>query len=149
MAAHGLVCGVQRRVTVLHHPSSAAVIRRNLADDLAAELPGYAHRFGPDFPDDVAAVATELVGNAVRHARPLAGGVIMVEWRAYPDSIEIRVTDGGSAHIPVMRRVAPDSLEGRGLTIVASLSARWGVSPGDVGRCVWAWLGQAPSRPVS
>src|SRR5919198_3837791 len=144
--ASGLVCGLQNRISVLHHPSSAAVVRRNLTTDLATELPHYEHRFGPDFADDVAAVATELVGNAVRHARPLPGGVIMVEWRAYPEGVEIRVTDGGSAHVPALRQVNPESLDGRGLAIVASLSDRWGFAPNGTGRSVWAWLGRAPSR---
>ena len=46
----------------------------------------------PSWPDvvpptllaDVIAVLAELVGNAVRHAEPLPGGVIRVAWRLRP-----------------------------------------------------------------
>lgn len=125
-----------RSVTVLHHPSSASVVRRQLLADLAVS--GY----GVEFTDDAAAVATELIGNAVRHARPLPGGVLQVQWRAHLEGLEIRVTDGGAPTVPRLRRVPPDSISGRGLAIVASLAAQWGVAPDGRGRCVWAWLGQ-------
>lgn len=125
-----------RSVTVLHHPSSASVIRRQLLADLAGS------GCGAEFAYDAAAVATELIGNAVRHAGPLPGGVLMVEWCAHRDGLEIRVTDGGSPSTPLLRRVPPESISGRGLTIVASLAGQWGVAPDEQGRCVWAWLGQ-------
>ncbi len=134
----------QRSVTVLHHPRSAAVVRR----ELAAYLAEHAERFGPDLLADAACVVTELVGNAISHARPLAGGVIVADWQAYAQGLHIRVTDGGSSQTPQLRWVGPDSLTGRGLAIVASLSARWGISPSGGGRCVWAWLGRA-SRAAS
>ncbi|MGH3647482.1 MAG: ATP-binding protein [Micromonosporaceae bacterium] len=118
-----------------HHPSSASVIRRQLLADLAVS------GCGPEFADDSAAVATELIGNAVRHARPLPGGVLAVAWRMQREGLEIRVTDGGSPKTPLQRRVPPESLNGRGLAIVASLAGRWGVAPDERGRCVWAWLG--------
>ncbi|MGH3735427.1 MAG: ATP-binding protein [Micromonosporaceae bacterium] len=123
-------------MTVLHHPSSASLIRRQLLADLAGT------DGDPEFAADAAAVATELVGNAVRHARPLPGGVLTVDWRAQLGGLEIRVTDGGSPKTPLMRRVPPESISGRGLAIVATLAAQWGVAPDDRGRCVWAWLGQ-------
>lgn len=130
---------LQRQLTVPHHPSSARVVRRQLTADLA----GFAGRLSPDLIDDAAAVATELMGNAVRHAAPLPGGVIVVDWQTYSDGLEIRVTDGGSAKVPVMRVVTPEAVGGRGLAIVATLATRWGVAPVERGRCVWAWLGEA------
>lgn len=134
----------QRSVTVLHHPRSAAVVRR----ELAAYLAEHAERLEPELLADAACVVTELVGNAINHARPLAGGVIVIDWQAYPQGLQIRVTDGGSPQSPHLRWVGPDSLTGRGLAIVASLSARWGITPSGAGRSVWAWLGGA-SRVAS
>ncbi len=131
--------GLRRSVTVRHHPSSAAEVRR----ELAADLSGYAGGFVPELADDAAAVVTELVGNAIRHARPLDGDVITVEWQAYQHGLQIWVTDGGSPQVPTMRWVSPESVHGRGLAIVATLSAHWGVATDERGRCVWAWLGQA------
>ncbi|MQA24778.1 MAG: hypothetical protein GEU94_04760 [Micromonosporaceae bacterium] len=134
----------RRSVAVLHHPRSASVVRR----ELSAHLAEHADRLGVDLLADAASVATELVGNAINHARPLAGGVILVDWQTYPRGLHISVTDGGSPQSPQLRRVGPDSLTGRGLAIVASLSARWGITPSGTGRCVWAWLGQV-SRVAS
>jgi anti-sigma regulatory factor (Ser/Thr protein kinase) len=130
---------VQRQLTVPHHASSARLVRRELTADLDDQACGV----DADFVGDAAAVATELVGNAVRHAAALPGGVITVEWQRYPDGLEIRVTDGGSAQVPVMRVVNPEAVGGRGLAIVATLATRWGVAPAERGRCVWAWLGEA------
>jgi anti-sigma regulatory factor (Ser/Thr protein kinase) len=135
----GTAGSVQRRLTVPHHASSARLVRRELTSDLSDQTCGG----DVDFVGVAAAVATELVGNAVRHAAPLPGGVITVEWQRYPDGLEIRVTDGGSAQVPMMRAVNPEAVGGRGLAIVATLATRWGVAPAERGRCVWAWLGEA------
>jgi anti-sigma regulatory factor (Ser/Thr protein kinase) len=111
------------------------VARHRLADELDALI-------APGRLEDAVAIAAELVGNAVRHASPLPGDVIRVAWRLMPDdTLEIRVTDGGSpAADPQLRVAAPDALDGRGLTIVAALSKGWGVERDGLGQCVWATL---------
>ncbi|MGH3660576.1 MAG: ATP-binding protein [Micromonosporaceae bacterium] len=129
----------EHSVTVHHHPRSAALVRKHLTADLSE----CGSRLGADLLHDAAWVATELVGNAVRHASPLNGGVIRVSWRAYRQGVCIRVMDGGSPQVPQMCRVTAESLTGRGLAIVATLSSRWGVVRTEQGRCVWAWLGEA------
>jgi hypothetical protein len=108
------------------------------------------HRWGEaDRADDVAAVVSELLANALRHALPQAGDV-----RPWPIRLGLlhagayvvcAVADPG-AGIPVLRE--PDQLEesGRGLVVVASLSDQWGYCPaperqmcgGDQGKVVWA-----------
>ncbi|MEV8514995.1 ATP-binding protein [Dactylosporangium sp. NPDC051484] len=121
-------------VVVPHHPRGAHVARHRLADELDALI-------SADRLDDAIAIAAELVGNAVRHAAPLPGGVIRVAWRLLPDdTLEIRVTDGGSSAGPQLRVAGPDALDGRGLTIVAALSTGWGVERDGLGQCVWATL---------
>jgi anti-sigma regulatory factor (Ser/Thr protein kinase) len=93
----------------------------------------------------VVLVVAELLGNAVRHAAPLPGGVIRLSCRALiagETSIEIRVSDGGSALTPTEREAGPDAIDGRGLAIVAALARAWGVEPEDDGQCVWAALGE-------
>ncbi|MER7002903.1 ATP-binding protein [Dactylosporangium sp. NPDC000555] len=121
-------------VVVPHHPRGAHVARHRLADELDALIPA-------DRLDDAIAIAAELVGNAVRHAAPLPGDVIRMAWRLLPDdTLEIRVTDGGSAAGPQLRVAAPDALDGRGLTIVAALATGWGVERDGLGQCVWATL---------
>ncbi|MER7276767.1 ATP-binding protein [Dactylosporangium sp. NPDC000244] len=121
-------------VVVPHHARGAHVARHRLADELDALVPA-------DRLDDAIAIAAELVGNAVRHAAPLPGDVIRVAWRLLVDgTLEIRVTDGGSPAGPQLRVAGPDSIDGRGLTIVAALSTGWGVERDGLGQCVWATL---------
>ena len=83
-------------------------------------------------------IATELVGNAVLHARALEDGQLTIAWGVGEHGVEISVTDGGS---PTQPRVAePESTDtrGRGLSIVATLAARWGVEQHDASTTVWA-----------
>ena len=114
-------------VTVRHAPASAGDVRRQLGADLA----------GAGLPDSVVADATlvvsELVGNAVRYAQPLAGGVLEVTWTIQPDCVLLRVTDGGGPSVPVQHDARPEDIRGRGLTIVATLARQWGVESGGNG----------------
>jgi two-component sensor histidine kinase len=88
---------------------------------------------------DVVAVAVELVGNAIRHAAPLPGGVVRVAWRLLSNGhVHVRVTDGGADTPPVPRFATPDDADGRGLAIVDALSQRWGVERDGMGQSVWA-----------
>jgi len=98
----------------------------------------------PELLADTVAVVAELVGNAVRHADPLPGGVVRVAWRLRSEpetTVEIRVTDGGADRPPLPRAAGPEAQDGRGLAIVAALALRWGVEKDGLGQCVWAELG--------
>jgi anti-sigma regulatory factor (Ser/Thr protein kinase) len=97
---------------------------------------------------DAVAVAAELVGNAVRHASPLPGGVVRVGWRLLSGGIEIRVTDGGGTTAPTERRVGSESPDGRGLSIVSALADGWGVDHDGLGQCVWARMTNPMTRPA-
>lgn len=124
-------------VVVPHHAGGARLARHRLATELAGAI-------RPMLLADVVAVVAELVGNAVRHADALPGGVVRVAWRLRPepaaDVIEVRVTDGGATQSPHIRPAGPDSVDGRGLSIVAALADRWGVERDGLGQCVWAEL---------
>jgi len=125
-------------VVVPHHARGARIARHRLATELAGVV-------AATLLADAVAVTAELVGNSVRHAQPLPGGVIRVAWRLRPstagvDEIEVRVTDGGSTSPPTVRQASPESVDGRGLTIVAALAARWGVEKDGLGQSVWAEL---------
>lgn len=90
-------------------------------------------------------VISELVGNAVRHAKPLPDGTIRVTWTVRGDVVEVEVTDGGG---PTTPRPAPRALmapTGRGLRIVRGYAHEWGVLEDRAGRTVWVSLG-GPSR---
>lgn len=80
-----------------------------------------------DVVQDARLVATELVGNAVRHASPLDNGTMLVRWHQTNGDLELSVCDGGGATVPQRMEPAPDALDGRGLAIVDALSSQWWV----------------------
>ena len=116
-------------------PSSIAVARRWLTSELleagAAE----------PATSDAALVVSELLTNALRHARPLAGQKLRIAWTMGGGVVEVCVTDGGAVTRPREGWPSPSSLGGRGLAIVSRLSRRWGVSTGEASTTVWAVLG--------
>ncbi|MGS2617271.1 ATP-binding protein [Micromonospora sp. LZ34] len=122
-------------MVVPHHATGARLARRRLAEELAEVVP-------PMLLADLVAVLAELVGNAVRHADPLPGGVVRVAWRLWTSAegqrVVLRVTDGGAAAGPRIRSADPDAVDGRGLHIVSGLADRWGVDRDGLGQSVWA-----------
>jgi two-component sensor histidine kinase len=125
-------------IVVAHHPHGARIGRQQLATELALR----GDLVPATMAADVIAVGAELLGNAVRHAEPLAGGVVHLTWRLERSNgttcVQLRVTDGGSAMTPTRRAADPDAVDGRGLAIVAALAQRWGVDRSGPGSCVWA-----------
>jgi two-component sensor histidine kinase len=108
-------------VTVRHAPASAGEVRRRLGADLTgAGLPA-------TVVGDAALVVSELVGNSVRYAEPLAGGWLQVSWTVDEDCVLLRVSDGGGPSVPVRHEAGPEDVRGRGLAIVAALARDWGV----------------------
>jgi anti-sigma regulatory factor (Ser/Thr protein kinase) len=75
--------------------------------------------------NDARLVVTELVGNAVRHASPLANGTVLVRWHHDADQLVLSVCDGGGDSSPVAEETELDSERGRGLVIVQALALRW------------------------
>ncbi|MFF0152565.1 ATP-binding protein [Micromonospora sp. NPDC005203] len=129
-------------MVVPHHPAGARLARHRLAGELAGVVP-------PMLLADLIAVLAELVGNAVRHARPLPGGVVRVAWRLRPSTqgplIQLGVTDGGANTAPQIRTASEDAADGRGLHIVAGLATRWGVEQDGMGQRVWAEFAPSPA----
>jgi anti-sigma regulatory factor (Ser/Thr protein kinase) len=83
--------------------------------------------------DDAALAVSELVSNVVLHAGTDCELSVSVSW----DSARVSVRDFSKA-LPVERHYSADATTGRGLTIVAQLSADFGVDPlGHDGKVVW------------
>ncbi len=128
-----------RTIKVPWARSATAETRRIVVADLEAR------DINPETVGDTEIVVSELITNALQHARPLSDGTVRVHWKVKAGVVEVEVTDGGSLSTP---RPAPESLwasTGRGLRIVRSLAHEWGVSDERGGRTVWATLG-GPSR---
>ncbi|WP_431729913.1 ATP-binding protein [Verrucosispora sp. TAA-831] len=131
-------------MVVPHHASGARAARHRLAAELAEVV-------SPVVLADLVAVLAELVGNAVRHADPLPGGVVRVAWRLMTTDdgahVRLRVTDGGATGTPRIRPADIDAADGRGLHIVSGLADRWGVERDGLGQSVWAEFDPVPERP--
>jgi len=114
-------------------PGAAAAARRVVSGVLAA------WRL-PDLIPDVQLVVSELIGNAVKHAPGV--DTVELELIGREGTVRVHVNDG-SALRPMLRAARYDQSTGRGLRIVGSVAARWGVEDLDGGKRVWAEV----SRP--
>lgn len=131
--------GDKRTIRIPWAPSAAARVRRELVDDLVAR------GVSGEVVDEAELVVSELVANAIRHARPLADGAVRVHWKVKNNVVEVEVSDGGGSSVPRTAPPATWAPGGRGLRIVRSLAHEWGVVEEPNGRTVWASLG-GPSR---
>jgi anti-sigma regulatory factor (Ser/Thr protein kinase) len=84
-------------------------------------------------------VMSELVTNAVVHGLGPASLDVYVDRAADGGLLFIEVQDAGGV-LPQRRDVGEDSVDGRGLLIVAALAEDWGVEPVGHGKRVWASL---------
>lgn len=108
----------------------------------AAKSPCEARRFiaarlaewGLEDDGDVSLAASELVTNALLHARtPMT---VRVELEADGEVVRVEVSDGSVAQ-PRGRRFTVESGTGRGLRLLDTLSEEWGVDTRDGGKTVW------------
>ena len=117
------------------------------AFDATTQAPGDARRFvretlehwGTDAGEiergDAELVVTELVTNAVRHAR----SPHRVELSTGNAGLRIVVVDNDPT-LPFATAIPADHPSGRGLAIIAAVSDRWGYQRTDIGKAVWAEL---------
>jgi anti-sigma regulatory factor (Ser/Thr protein kinase) len=123
-------------LTLPYMASSASRARRALVDQLdLLGVPG-------ETVDDAQLAISELVGNAVRHARPRADGALLARWQIDLDAgrktLRIDVVDGGSDTSPKLCHSSADEAAGRGLAIVAAVAGEWGVEHQGPETRVWA-----------
>ncbi|RJQ81507.1 ATP-binding protein [Pseudonocardiaceae bacterium YIM PH 21723] len=105
-----------------------------LARDLTAQAAAQ-WSLSEELSGDLALVVSELVNNAVEHARSASTLVLT----RFDDHVLIEVTDNDGGD-PITRHPAPANERGRGLLIVGKLSTGWGCDRSVNGKTVWARL---------
>lgn len=109
-------------------PSRIAEARRFVRQQLTA----WGHE---ELIDDASLVVTELATNAIAHART----PYLIRVSAGLTSVRIEVIDQGAGS-PEPHPPTDDAEGGRGLLIVSSLAASWGIEDALPGKVVWADL---------
>jgi anti-sigma regulatory factor (Ser/Thr protein kinase) len=92
---------------------------------------------------DAQLVVSELATNAVLHA----GTPFTVRLTLQGRKVRLEVDDGVS-RAPRERRFGPDATTGRGIGLVAEVSASWGVSMRPGGKSVWCELSGTTDRDL-
>jgi len=121
-------------------PRSAVFRVAEQADEIASarrftEHHGQAWGYD-DVIDDAMIVVSELVTNAIMHARSACD----LRLKDADHILRIEVIDGGHGS-PELQRPAPHAEHGRGLLLVSAMCAAWGVDTlGDGRKMVWAEL---------
>ena len=90
-------------------------------------------------------LTSELVTNAIRHE---PGETVMLVISCSRGQLRVDVHDT-SRSLPVLQDVAADAEAGRGLMLVATLSAEWGVYRTPAGKAVYFTLGFEPDSPIA
>ena len=85
-------------------------------------------------------LVSELVANAVMHARSAATVVVLL----LPTVVRIEVSDEDPV-IPTRWFADAETPSGRGLALVEQLSSSWGITATPTGKCVWFEVDQAVS----
>ena len=95
--------------------------------------------------DDIELLVSELVTNAVLHARSAARLTI----EQLGDCIRVTVADS-SAVPPRLREYGPEAATGRGVFLVDRLAREWGVETNDgAGKRVWFEVAVEPANEGS
>lgn len=117
------------------HPTAARSARRLLRCFLVIQE-------APHYLDPAQLVLSELVANAVRHARVPADRRICVRFEIDPDRLRIEVSDADTHRLPRRREARATAESGRGLAVLDALTDAWGCEPRPcgIGKTVWATL---------
>lgn len=119
------------------HPRSVRLARAELSRALAAwDL--------TEIEDAALVVLSELVTNAVRHARIPSGREIETRYALVGAGLRIEVHDAAETR-PRRLAVGADAENGRGLALVEALADEWGISDRvGCGKAVWAVVSAVP-----
>jgi anti-sigma regulatory factor (Ser/Thr protein kinase) len=121
------------RIALAAQPASVAAARRFVRTTVADVVGDHA------LLDDAVLIVSELVANAVLHARGLVAVAVEVA-PGPPVAYRIEVADD-SPSAPAVRDYGEGASTGRGLAVIARLATRWGIVPVEPsGKAVWVEL---------
>jgi hypothetical protein len=87
--------------------------------------------------DVVELLTSELVTNAIHYGSgPVRLGMSVVPSEV-AERVRVDVADAAATRLPILREDDPNAENGRGIALVASLGATWGVEPRDSEKIVW------------
>jgi anti-sigma regulatory factor (Ser/Thr protein kinase) len=123
-------------LTIPGSERSVAYARRFVRDMIGAGHPAL---------DDAELCTSELVTNAVVHTSSGHGGRVTITVATGPaGGLRIGVADeGAGGRVPYVRE-DPLAEDGRGILIVTTLAAEWGVETGQGGTTTWFRLPAVP-----
>lgn len=124
-----VAAAARESVTIAGRPERVAVARA-----FAAAVLGGQHSQG----DTLALLVSELVTNSVRHSGSrLPGQVVTVTIASAGGVIRVEVTDRSGPAVPVLRPSHAEAEGRRGLGLVDTLAARWGVEHAGSHTTTW------------
>jgi anti-sigma regulatory factor (Ser/Thr protein kinase) len=105
---------------------------------------------GSDLPEpivvDAKLLTTEVVTNAIRHARGTQAVIVRVRRNNY---VRVEVVDQGPMFDPQPQTNRTRAGSGRGLMVVDAVANAWGVEPDEAGKKVWFELAASGGGDVS
>jgi anti-sigma regulatory factor (Ser/Thr protein kinase) len=105
---------------------------------------------GSDLPEpilfDAKLLMTEVVTNAVRHARGTQAVIVRVKRNKL---VRVEVVDQGPMFDPQPQTTSTRARRGQGLMLVDAVATAWGVEPDEAGKKVWFELATGGGGDVS
>ncbi|MEU6510660.1 ATP-binding protein [Streptomyces sp. NPDC046942] len=122
-------------------PRGARLARRLVSHRLYE----WGHPYDSPVNEALTLIAAELTANAVRHGH-VPGRDFHLQLTASCTTLRLEVSDTRTERLPALR--IPQGESGRGLLLVEALADKWGVTPRQPGKSVWAevWLSPATQR---
>ncbi|MET8014545.1 ATP-binding protein [Streptomyces sp. NPDC005271] len=111
-------------------PPQLAGLRRAVGAELAA--------WGMSaLVDEAQLITTELASNVIKHVGQGTAATLVLD--AHADQLRVELHDNSHKQ-PERRQPACDEEHGRGLQLLAGLSAAWGTTHTSVGKAIWCEL---------
>lgn len=93
----------------------------------------------PHLVERVELLVSELITNAIKHART-SGAPVGLVLRFVGETLRLEIHDRDSENWPVQQKPVAEAVGGHGLWLVEACSDRWGMELAEYGKAVWVEL---------